>query len=265
MRMENAMRNRTKLVGAVCVTLAGQAWAGPDEVMTEMMNMYTNTADPQILDTQRRGGLTLGRLSARTAVAAPNLIAYDPPSINGGCSGIDLYGGSFTFINTDQMTQALRAIASNAVSYAFTLAMESVCPVCMQQMQALRDQVDEINAMVRDSCQWATTLVDATPIKGFHEEQMKRAEEWMVRQGTVQDPNEAGQTGDTLYEKEAAVGPPQPINVVWEAMRTGNLSGWFGTAGDNELLEVLMSVTGTIVKDEVNFGGTNCDDGRGVA
>ena len=259
------MNTRILVLTALLAAPAGPAWADAAEVMENMLDMYTNTTNPQILATQRRGGLTLGRMSARAPITAPNLISYQPPSIRGGCSGIDLYGGSFSFINKDEMTQALRAIASNAVSYAFTLAMESVCPSCMQKMENLRDQVDKINAMVRDSCYWATSAVDQTGLREFRDQRIADVKGDQTNAGVMEDAAEAELEADSLHELETSLGAAQPLNVVWSVLQGGNLAAWFGPAGDDELMEVLMSLTGTLMKTEIVPGGTTtCTDDRAV-
>ena len=91
------------------------AHAGSSELLDEMFDMYLNVTPGQAFETQRRGGMTFGSVVTRHRIVRPNLIAYTPPSIQGGCGGIDLYGGSFSFINKDQLNQALRSIASNAL------------------------------------------------------------------------------------------------------------------------------------------------------
>lgn len=258
------MRQRMLLAVIALMAVPQTLVADSDAVMTQLLNVYTNTTDPQILETQRRGGVTLGRVSARTGIATPNLISYSPPSISGGCSGIDLYGGSFSFINKDEMTQALRAIASNAVSYAFTLAMESVCPSCMQKMESLRDQVDEVNAMMRDSCHWATSLVDSTGLKEFRDDRMAGVKREMTQTGVSDDDADAETDTTTEYAADVALtGTPTPSNVVWAAMLDTDVDTWFGAAGDAALREVLMSVTGSVVKTVLNPGGAACDDGYG--
>ena len=258
------MTTRTLLLTALLAWPGAVLHADADAVMTNMLQIYTNTADPQVLETQRRGGLTMGRISARTAIAAPNLIAYQPPSIRGGCNGIDLYGGSFSFINKDEMTQALRAIASNAVSYAFTLAMESVCPTCMQKMESLRNKVDDINGMVRDSCHWATTLVDATPLDDFRNGRIEAARGAATEAGTTSDSADAatGSAGETLLELETAIGAARNVNVTWRVLNDGNIGTWFGAAGDQDFMEVLMTLTGTVIKTET-VGGAACTDAGG--
>lgn len=257
------MRKNTLAALALSVAPIGTGNADSAAVMTNMLNIYTNTTDAQILDTQRRGGLTLGRLSARTEIASPDLIAYQPPSIQGGCNGIDLYGGSFSFINKDEMTQALRAIASNAVSYAFTLAMESVCPSCMQKMESLRGTVDEINGMVRDSCHWATALVDSTGLKDVRDGRIAEARGQLTQSGTSEDAAEAEiEGGNSLHQIDQAMGSVDPVNVVWVALQQGNLESWFTAGGDDALMEVVMSLTGTLMKTEerIDIPGTECAD-----
>ena len=239
------------MMAAVLALRWAPAEAGPNEVMDNMFDVYTNTTDPRILDTQRRGGVTLGRFSARTPISAPKLISYTPPAINGGCSGIDLYGGSFSFIDKDQMTQALRDIASGAVSYAFTLSLQSVCPPCMQTMQALRDQVDEINAMMRDSCHWATTLVDSTNLDVIHERQMGKLKVEQANALHSDDVFEAANNATTALSAERALDDVRQYNAVWKIMKDGGMATWFGSGvGDDALLEVIMSITGTMVKTE---------------
>ena len=238
--------------------------ATPDEVMNDMFEVYTNTTDPRVLDSQRRGGVTLGRVSARVPVTAPRLISYTPPAINGGCGGIDLYGGSFSFINKDQMTEALRSIATNAVSYAFTLSLQSVCPPCMQTMQSLRDQVDEINAMMRDSCHWATTLVDGG-LAAIQDSEMAEAQVNTANENVSPDVAGAAIDSTTLLAAHRALASGVvEYNIVWKVMKDGGLELWFGTSGDDALLEVIMSITGSLVRTENAVGtGTPCTDDRG--
>ena len=255
---------RMLVMATVLALPCAAARAAPADVMDDMFEIYTNTTDPRILDSQRRGGVTLGRLSARVPVAAPKLLSYTPPSISGGCSGIDLYGGSFSFINKDQMTEALRAIATNAVSYAFTLSLQSVCPTCMQTMQSLRDQVDEVNAMMRDSCHWATTLVDGG-LSAIQGSEMAETKVDQANELHSDDVVEAELGATTLLSAHRALASgPIEYNLVWKIMKDGALETWFGTAGDDALLEVIMSITGSLVRTQLDIdSGAACQDDRG--
>jgi conjugative transfer pilus assembly protein TraH len=242
------------------VGLAGTQLAHADSqaLLNDIFEVYTNVTEPQTFETQRRGGLTLGRVVTRNRVVAPNFINFDPPSFSGGCSGIDLYGGSFSFINKDQLTQALRAIASNALSYAFTLALEGVCPTCMQKMEKLRDWVNEINKELKDSCRWGKSLVNASGLDEWHNSRVEKANDARRDAGVVEDMFDAVDTFVSEFASDTDVGATTPENAVWSAMQASNTGAWFGGFGTVEMREVLMSVTGTLIKGETDSGGAEC-------
>ena len=66
--------------------------------------------EPAVYESQRRGGVTMGTFRVRSPINSINLVNLTAPEIRAGCGGIDLYGGSFTFINTDQFRQILDGI-----------------------------------------------------------------------------------------------------------------------------------------------------------
>ncbi|MDN4704685.1 conjugal transfer protein TraH [Vibrio parahaemolyticus] len=43
-----------------------------------------------------------------------NLVSFTPPSWKAGCGGVDMFGGSFSFINAEQLVTMMRAVAANA-------------------------------------------------------------------------------------------------------------------------------------------------------
>lgn len=263
-------RCTNKFLAAVAVFTLGVTTGPPVKadsqgLLNDIFEVYTNTTEPQSFETQRRGGLTLGRVVTRNRIVAPNFVNFDPPSFSGGCGGIDLYGGSFSFINKEQLTQALRAIASNALSYAFTLALEGVCPTCMQKMEKLRDWVNEINKEMKDSCRWGKSLVNATGLDEWHNSRVEAAHDRRRNAGVVEDMFDAVDTFVSELASDNDVGETTPENAVWAAMQASNTGAWFGGFGDIELQEVLMSVTGTLIKAETDSGGAECinADGNG--
>ncbi|MGI9303710.1 MAG: conjugal transfer protein TraH, partial [Gammaproteobacteria bacterium] len=81
-------------VGLVVLGLlgSGQAFADPQQVMQNMFNTYTNVTPGGVYETQRRHGLTTGRVVARTPIVSPNFVNYSPPGFRAGCGGIDAWG-----------------------------------------------------------------------------------------------------------------------------------------------------------------------------
>lgn len=243
--------------------VGSQAHADSQALLDDLFETYVQTTPGAGLDTQRRGGLTFGSVIVRNRVVRPNVLSIDPPSFRGGCQGIDLYGGSFSYINKDQLTQALRAIASNAVTYAFTLALEGVCPTCSQKMEKLRDWVQEINKEMRDSCRFGKSLVNATGLDEWHHSRIEAARQKEIAAGTADDAFDFLFNFTSEMQSDTAVGESSAENAVWQAMAASNTASWFGAFGDTELREVLMSVTGSLIKAPTDTAGAPCDDPDG--
>ncbi len=205
---------------------------------------------------QRRGVITGGSVVIRNSVMNPNLISFVPPGIKAGCNGIDLFGGSFSYINSAQFTQLLRSIAQAAVGYAFQLAIEGMCPTCAQVMAKLQKDIAQINSLMRDSCETGKRFVEAsglgTTIRGWADERNKEAAVLNTKTGFIDDFFAA--------TEEAAVPPTQtavqsgnPVvinqitgNVVWQALQESDTASWYAN-GDQQMLETLMSLTGTVI------------------
>ncbi len=136
-----------------------------DGLQTQMDDLYiqmSNYTQPGAFETQQRGGVQGGRFTLKQQIVRHNLVQFVPPSARGGCGGIDVFGGSFSYINADQMVETLRAVASNASSYAFSLALETACPSCMKWMNELQAKIQKANTHMMDSCQIAQGIVTNT-------------------------------------------------------------------------------------------------------
>lgn len=249
---------------SVLAVSAQPARADMDDLMTDIFGMYINATPVGILETQRRGGITMGSVTMRNRVIRPNIINFQPPSIRGGCGGIDAYGGSFSFINSAQLNALLQAIASNALSYAFTLALEGVCPTCMQKIEKLRDWMNDMNKYLQDSCQAGKALVNATGLDDWVESRKTDAQLKDTNAGVFSDFFQALDQFSTNLASDAARGVSTQQNVVWEALRENNTAGgWFGAFSDRELSEALMSVTGTVIYSSTTTTGLQCVDTNG--
>ena len=140
--------------------LSTSAHAGLDDEMRNMFNGMVNVTPADAYIGQRRGVVSLGSIEARSRIVNPQLVSFTPPSIKAGCGGISLFGGSFSFINAQQLQELMRAIAQNAAGYAFGLALEAMCPTCAQEMKRLQKIIQELNGKLGDSCSLAKGLVD---------------------------------------------------------------------------------------------------------
>ncbi|MCX7099419.1 MAG: conjugal transfer protein TraH [Methylococcales bacterium] len=198
--------------------------------------------------TQRRGVVSGGGISMRNKTVHPNLISWVPPEIRGGCGGIDLFAGSFSFINGAQFTQLARSIAQGAVGYAFELAIEGMCPTCAQVVSKLQSEVAKINSLMRNSCETAKWAVDKTGLKAWRNEQIHEHSQVNTGFGYVDDYFNAKESNNSPAKTAIANGKINEVtgNVVYEALKGSNVINWFAD-GDEQLLMVLMSMSGTLI------------------
>ncbi|WP_204340055.1 conjugal transfer protein TraH, partial [Rhizobium leguminosarum] len=90
-----------------------------------MNDMFVTTStSAQTYNSQRLMGVYGGSLSIRSPGRGINIVQFAPPRIDAGCGGIDIFFGSFSFINGAQFEQLLRSIAANATGFAVKAAIK---------------------------------------------------------------------------------------------------------------------------------------------
>lgn len=125
-----------------------------------MEGMYVNTTSASTnFDNQKMGYMTGGSMSVRVPIKSISIASFDPPRIDAGCGGIDLFKGSFSFINTDEIVSLLRTIAQNAVGLLFQLAIQSVSQPISTLLNHFSDKIQQMNQMLRNTCEAANKLV----------------------------------------------------------------------------------------------------------
>lgn len=155
--------NKKKLAAWMMATLVlspSLANANLNDALGSMVQTYNSTSAGAI-QSQIRGGMTGGSLTARTPIMAPNIIAFDAPRWNMGCGGIDLYGGSFSFINKEQLIALMRAVASNAAGLLFKAAIQSVSPQLSNLMTEFGQLIQNMNNLAKNSCALAQLVTDS--------------------------------------------------------------------------------------------------------
>lgn len=256
------MRWTSLFVLLVAAALPGVLQANLSGQMDVMFDTLINVTEPTAHLGQRRGVLDGGSVVTRARIMNESLIQVVPPSLSAGCGGIDLFAGSFSFINADQFQDLLRAIAANAAGYAFEVALQNMCKTCADTMNYLQKVVQALNQGLGNSCQLAKGLVNAgaDALNLAHKD--KTSLETMTR--GIQDAFESRSTvhgtgpAEALEASDPAAAKKLKGNLVWRALKTGGVSGWFKN-GDDGLLEALMSVTGTVVIGELE----QAPDGKG--
>lgn len=250
--------NRRLLKRLLALLLAIQcplpAYADLQREMDGMFGTLTNFSAPTAHLGQRRGVITGGSLVARNGITNTNLVSFIPPSFSAGCGGIDLFAGSFSFINFNQFVQLLRNIAANAAGYAFELAIGAMCPWCASVMTDLQKKVQELNQMFSNSCRLAQGMVNDT-VKAFDLQSKTAMSNVSFTQGisdVFSSWTNTSALGDPVQQvkQNAPNDMAQKIqgNLVWRALVNQNAGAWFRFGG-NPLLEAAMSLSGTVIVD----------------
>jgi len=261
---------RRLLAGFTALTLATAPTVSfPGNLNAEMQAMFDdlgslgNVTAPGAFRGQAMNLYTGGSLMMRAPGRNYPLVNAQLPSLKAGCGGIDIFGGAFSFINKDQFVALLRNIGSNAMGYAFKLALQSISPDIDKLLTELQDQINKINAMNINSCEAAQALVNGV-VGEYDQSIMSGCANISQYLGTVTDRVDARFTCATnapaVVKNAADSGDPNVRNatfvkgnVIWMALNqvAGTIS--------REEKELIMSVIGSVILYPP------ADDGSGAA
>ena len=235
--------------------------SGLEDVLNDQFKAMSNFTQPGVYEGQRRGVLSGGSMVVRNPIVNTQVVSMTPLGWKAGCGGIDLFAGSFSFINGEQFIQLLRSIASNAAGYAFQVALKTVCEDCLDSINSLQNKMQALNEFAGNSCQLAQGIVNtAGESLGFFEQKnMTDVRLYNGQNGLVDDFLSAwtqsdGKTNEQLLQdkkpddyKDIVTG-----NLVWRQIKRNDISRDFFAIGrsDDSFLEEVMSLTGTIVHEE---------------
>ena len=125
-----------------------------------------NVNGPTAFVGQSAGYYSLGNVWTRFPQKSTNIANLQLPRARAGCGGIDIFAGSFSFINASEIVAMLKAVANNAVGFAFSLAIDTVCPECSKIMQEFSQKAQLMNNLNINSCEMAQGLVGGIWPKG---------------------------------------------------------------------------------------------------
>jgi len=119
----------------------------------------SNVTRPGVYQDQTAGFYSGGSIVARNAVRNAQLGTVQMPGFRAGCGGIDLWGGGFSHIRSEQLVEMARNIGSATASYAFMLAVQTVSPQIYNIMNELQNLANLVNQTNINSCEAGATLL----------------------------------------------------------------------------------------------------------
>lgn len=273
------MRNRIVAIafaavmsGLAATSAFAQSWL---EDFYNSAGAAANVTLPNAIGTQNMLGYSGGGVTWRVPSKNINPFQIVPPSFKAGCGGIDLYLGSFSFVNKEAFVQALRNMGQAAVGHFFMLALRSMAPEVAATLDVINDLATRANALGMNTCQEGMKLAkSAADLMGFEMNENTKARYTAI--GTYAD-NFASQFGvkenyyrdllaasyDRKYgkppgnvnEEDLKRTPPPDINVVWWALSNSDIQ-------DIGERQYAMSIIGA---DWIYKPTGNADDGSEVA
>ena len=210
---------------------------------------------PTSFQGQAAGYYTGGSLRTRTGVRNAQIAAFSLPSVEAGCGGIDIFSGSLSIISKNELVQLSKAIAANAVGYAFDLALETLAPVMAETMKDLRRKLQAINQANINSCEAAEALVMGVWPKSQRASQAVCARLGAGRGGFIDyaaSKHGCGTAGGYAGIRSGASAEektqwPDNINIAWEVLRGDHLGAGNWLASDRQMAEIMMTMTGTVI------------------
>lgn len=251
-----------------CALVPTCVWASLQSSLDSMF--MSNATPPQAYNSQSRGGFVGGGLSVRAPISNINMVAFDPVRLAAGCGGIDLYAGSFTFINAAQLAALMRQIAANASGALFKMAIDAISPEIGKIMEDFQNKLQALNSLAKNTCAIGTSI--ANDIR----DPIARAMKVQAEAGAAN--TDTGKKSDwfdsvngfftspqTNVDAAASDGTcPSCGNLVWKALAESNAGAILGSPGTSftqvptapgavvppdvaSSNEIVMSLLGTII------------------
>ncbi|RTL53132.1 MAG: hypothetical protein EKK46_09410 [Rhodocyclaceae bacterium] len=245
------------------------AYAGGMDSMLD--GMFTQVTTPGIYQSQSRLGLIGGSVTMRVPNKSVNVLSFDPPRINSGCGGIDMFGGSFSFINAQEIVAVFRNIVQGAVAALFKMAINSISSILGSTMGEFSQALRELNAMFKNSCQIGESLMmprSGTDPMGASNKAAEANKHFQAALNQVSDMlsgNIKGQADPTFGKNQKISDDPNVGNSTWRAMvRTQAMAKVATSAGSDPQLvaEMLMNIGGSrVITTSDNTTSTTCTGG----
>jgi conjugative transfer pilus assembly protein TraH len=245
----------------ITIAIALASLSGPtlaansiNTIMENNFNSMVNTTSAKAYNTARRGVFSGGSVFVKNEIKSARLATMTTPSISSGCGGIDIYGGSFSFINADQFVETFQAIGSNAIGYGLKLALQGSCNTCESIMTSLEKTQQFMNKLNIDSCTAAQGVVNAGVDMASGKTADVVAKTQGVASGLFSDFSESwASPTDTGVSATKEIQNANPTlaaqlltgNVVWRAIKDANIQSIYSS--ETNFLEMLLSITGTAI------------------
>lgn len=214
--------------------------------------LASNVTRPGVYQDQTAGFYSGGSIVARNSVRNAQLATVQMPGFRAGCGGIDLWGGGFSHIKSEQLVEMARNIGSATASYAFMLAVQTVSPQIYNIMNELQNLASQINQTNINSCEAGATLLGGMWPK-TDQSSKHLCQAMGTNLGMFSDYSasrqECGAGGDRSRVINSRGSDPRykdmfagEFNLAWKAIQANAF-----LSGDKELAQLFLTLVGSII------------------
>ncbi|MGR5299211.1 conjugal transfer protein TraH [Vibrio mediterranei] len=216
-----------------------------------------NVTGPSAYQGQSANYYSAGSLSLKNRSSNLQLGQINLPSMDAGCGGIDIYGGGFSFINAGQFKQFAQNVGHAVVPLALKMGIQTLTPQLASLLDQLQEWSSKFNEWSKNSCEVAQSLVTAgagMASSAITAVKTSACERKAIKNGqsaaNAKDTCASNSSADPILSDAAKNDPnyselPVSKNITWSHLQE---SAFF--AGNQELAELVMSLSGTVVFDD---------------
>lgn len=207
-----------------------------------------NVTGPVAYNGQQGGYYSGGNLWVRfPAQQTYQLGSLQMPSVKAGCGGIDIFTGSFSFINTDQIVAAMKAAANGALAFVFDLAINAISSQIGSSIEKVMQKLQQFTQHSLNACQAgeqvAAGLAGMVGARDSHfcatiGNSQGIFSDWAA---SAQGCGTGGSQTSTLSSNADKTIPSGPYNYTW-SMLTQKYPNF-----DTAFKQYLMSLVGTVI------------------
>jgi len=209
------MLNRSLLTIIIFFMTSSAAFA--DDWIDNWIQQATNSG-PNMFESQKRGYASAGSLSLRFNNERDYLVTAAPPRFRGGCGGIDMFMGSFSYLNADYLMKKLERIAEGgAATFIYDIAMSVLSEPIQKSMKSLEALVDRLNQLQIDDCKAAKGVAAYLKSTSSGEDQSEALQKFLVESGI----NDFYQGSQDKYREENTDQVMQQTGVTVNDMTAG--------------------------------------------
>lgn len=142
------------------------------------------TSGPNMFESQKRGYASAGSLSLRFRNENDYLVNVAPPRFRAGCGGIDMFMGSFSYLNEEYLMQKLERIAEGGMAtFVFDIGMSVLSEPIQKSIKSLEALVDRLNQLQIDDCQASKGVAAYLKSTTSGEDQSEALQKFLVESG----------------------------------------------------------------------------------